>query len=301
MSAANTLSPSNASEVAGEKSESASVAQRSAPSPASRARTQRSAEPTKTDPPPAVGADPAVELACNTTAGHPRSPDAASNAATTTCGVSGLRATAYTWPSETASGVSTWPSRSCDHVTAPSSSEIAATVPSSSPTKAFAPSIVTPLRDSACKGVRQSSVRSPRATATSVEVSPSSSVAAGEGLAAVVEVRITAGWARRRARRAGGVDRAGALEVHEDATTPGHPDRRNREGPARPGDLPLDRAGRDVDPVDGLLAHGHREIAGDDGSRECIAGRGREGPRHPVRRCGSVGEDPRVTRASLEL
>ena len=65
MSAANTLSPSKASEVAGENSESASVAQRSSPSAASRARTRRSAEPTKTDPPPAVGADPAVELACN--------------------------------------------------------------------------------------------------------------------------------------------------------------------------------------------------------------------------------------------
>jgi hypothetical protein len=67
-----------------------------------------------------------VELACTITAGHPRSPDAASNAPTTTCGVSALRATAYTWPSETASGAATGVEVPRPRQ-APSSSEIAAT------------------------------------------------------------------------------------------------------------------------------------------------------------------------------
>ena len=187
MSAAKTLSSSNASEVAGENSESASVAHRSVPSSVSSARTRRSADPMNREPPPAEGAVPAVEFAWMASAGHERSPVASSNAATTTCAVSVFRATATTWASATATAESTRPSISADHVIVPLSSETAYTVPPWSPTNAFVPSIVTPLREVAPSGVRQSSVRSARETATSVETSDCSSGPVGDGLGPVVE------------------------------------------------------------------------------------------------------------------
>ena len=172
MSAANTLWSSNASAVAGENSESTSVAHRSVPSAASRARTRRSAEPMNSEPPPADAAVPAVEFAWIASAGHERSPVASSNAATTTCAVSVFRATATTRPSETATAESTRPSISSDQEIAPVSSETAYTVPSLSPTNAFVPSIVTPLREVAPRGVRQTSLWSAREIATSVESPP---------------------------------------------------------------------------------------------------------------------------------
>ena len=130
---------------------------------------------------------PAVEFAWIASAGHERSPVASSNAATTTCPVSVFRATATTCPSATATGESTCPSISADHVIVPLSRETAYTVPPRSPTNAFVPSIVTPLREVSPNGVRQSSVRSARETATSVETSGCSSGSAGEGLGRVVE------------------------------------------------------------------------------------------------------------------
>src|SRR5207344_29895 len=170
-----------------ENSESASVAHRSVPFPVSSARTRRSADPTNREPPPAEGAVPAVELAWTASAGHERSPVASSNAATTTCAVSVFRATAATWASATATAESTRPSISADHVIVPLSSETAYTVPPWSPTNAFVPSIVTPLREVAPNEVRQSSVRSERETATSVETSDCSSGPVGDGLGPVVE------------------------------------------------------------------------------------------------------------------
>ena len=298
MSAANTLSPSNASEVAGEKSESASVAQRSPPSPASRARTKRSAEPTKTDPPPAVGADPAVELACNATAGHPV-PRRASNAATTTCGVSVASHRVHLAVRDR--------ERCVDVAVEVLRPRHGTVLQRDRSDRAFL------IPDEGVRAVDRDPAPGQRLQRGSPELGPVTQGDSNErrGVALLVRGcggrargggrgRITAGWARRRARRAGGVDRAGALEVHEDATTPAPRDRRNREGPARPGDLPLDRAGRDVDPVDGLLAHGDaRSPATTAPESASPAGAGRV---HATR-YGGAGPSARtrVTRASLEL
>ncbi len=245
MSAANTFWSSNASAVAGENSESASVAHRSEPSSASRARTRRSAEPMKSEPPPADGAVPAVEFAWIATAGHERSPVASSNAATTTCAASVFRAIATTCPSETATGESTRPSVSSDHEIAPVSNETAYTVPSWSPTNAFAPSIVTPLREIDPRGVRQISLRSAREIATSVEPAPCSTGPVGAG---VVEApdgdagRDARRWARRARRRSSCVVRTRSLEVDEDPAPWTGPDRRDRQRAAVPRHLPLDGA-----------------------------------------------------------
>ena len=188
MSAANTLCSSNASAVAGENSESTSVAHRSAPSAESRARTRRSAEPMNSEPPPAEGAVPAVEFAWIASAGHDRSPVASSNASTTTCAVSVLRAIATTCPSETARAESTRPPICSDQEIAPVSSETAYTDPSWSPTNAFVPSIVTPLREVAPRGVRQTSRWSSREMATSVDESARSAGLVADGPVAAVGV-----------------------------------------------------------------------------------------------------------------
>ena len=208
---------------------------------ASRARTRRSAEPMNSEPPPAEGAVPAVEFAWIASAGHDRSPVASSNAPRrpAPCRCSGR-------PRPPVRRRPRGPSRRAR----PSartrrsrrvSSETAYTVPSWSPTNAFVPSIVTPLREVAPRGVRQTSRlvgegdrrRASRVRPFGRPGRRRAGRRGGRRRSIALGVALADGLGDPSGRSAG-IVRTRSLEVDEDPTPGTGPDRRDRERPAVP-------------------------------------------------------------------